>query len=33
MAHQKKGIHTGNNFNDKNQLKAMIKSIAKVGII
>ena len=29
----KKGIHTSNNFTDKNQFKPMIKSIAEVGII
>ena len=29
----KKGIHTCNNFTDKNGFKTMIKSIAKVGII
>ena len=29
----KKGIHTSNNFTDKNQFKPMIKNIAEVGII
>ena len=29
----KKGIHTCNNFTDKNQFKPMTKSIAEVGII
>ena len=29
----KKGIHTSNNFSDKNQFKQMIKSIAEVGVI
>ena len=29
----KKGIHTSNNFTDKNQFKPMIKYIAEVGIL
>ena len=29
----KMGIHTSNNFTDKNQFKPMIKNIAQVGII
>ena len=29
----KKGIHTSNNFTDKNKFKPMIKGIAEVGII
>ena len=28
-----KGIHTSNNFSDKNQIKPLIKSSAEVGIM